>query len=369
MSYGRGTSPRQEGHRSPGHVPRRPPRVRRMTALAERYFAGIGAFDRAAIMRLVEESLASGTGVDTLLDVVTASQAWVGELWQGGEWTIAHEHAATAINQVVVDLLSFHHPAPAKGRVVVACLEDEWHSLPALVLAGRLRERRWDVIFLGASTPASSLDAFLGGASLNALVASCTISTTLAAVPAMSEACHHAGLPVVLGGRALAGNPTRGRRLGVDAQVNSLEDLDALLLRWTSAIPSPFAAAERIPDEVLRLRHRRRFLVSDAVALLEIRFPVYAPYSPGQGQRTEDDLRRHFAFLEAALITQDAGVYVEFVEWMWLVLEPRGVPLSALTISLEILAELLSNDFVDAHRVVAEGMFHMAEKGHALGLA
>ena len=47
-------------------------------------------------------------------------------------------------------------PRPTRGRVVVACMDGEWHALPARLVAEVLRFDGWDVTFLGASVPAAA---------------------------------------------------------------------------------------------------------------------------------------------------------------------------------------------------------------------
>jgi methanogenic corrinoid protein MtbC1 len=102
---------------------------------------------------------------DLLLDVIAAVQHKVGAEWAANRITVAQEHAATAINERVIAALA-HHPAgkPAAvhaGRVTVACVDGEWHALPARLLHEVLRLRGWQVDFLGAHVPTPHLIAHL----------------------------------------------------------------------------------------------------------------------------------------------------------------------------------------------------------------
>jgi hypothetical protein len=73
---------------------------------------------------------------------VVAAQLRVGELGAGHQWTVAREHAATAVAETVVRRLADDLPEPADGpSYVVACVEREWHALPALVVSTILRRR------------------------------------------------------------------------------------------------------------------------------------------------------------------------------------------------------------------------------------
>src|SRR5690606_39321471 len=54
-------------------------------------------------------------------------------------------------------LLPVPGPDPARGRVTVACVDKEWHALPARLLAETLRLRGWQVGYLGAQVPTAHL--------------------------------------------------------------------------------------------------------------------------------------------------------------------------------------------------------------------
>lgn len=91
-----------------------------------------------------------------LLDVIAPVQRRIGTEWAANKITVAQEHAATAINDRVIATLA-HHPRCRRdadaGRVTVACVDGEWHALPARLLAEVLRLRGWQVDFLGAQVP------------------------------------------------------------------------------------------------------------------------------------------------------------------------------------------------------------------------
>lgn len=100
------------------------------------------------------------TPEEVLLDVIAPVQHRVGSEWAANRITVAQEHAATTINDRVVAALAHHDtaaPAPHAGRVTVACVDGEWHALPARLLAEVLRLRGWQVDFLGAQVPTEDI--------------------------------------------------------------------------------------------------------------------------------------------------------------------------------------------------------------------
>ena len=81
----------------------------------------------------------------------------LGDLWERGEATVAHEHFAS-------NLLRGRLAALARGwgrgdgpLALLACAPGEWHDIPLLVFGLALRERGWRIAYFGADTPGESL--------------------------------------------------------------------------------------------------------------------------------------------------------------------------------------------------------------------
>ena len=115
-----------------------------------------------------------------LLDLVAPAQTEVGERWARNEWSVAQEHAATHISERVVAAVAAHaNPRPTRGRIVVACMDGEWHALPPRLVAEVLRLRGWQVTFLGASVPAAHLVSYLHRHDAHAVALACALPMRL----------------------------------------------------------------------------------------------------------------------------------------------------------------------------------------------
>ena len=75
-----------------------------LDTLSARYLDAQLAADRAEAVRVIlEDGLAAGASVsDLLIRVILPAQREIGRLWQENRITIADEHVATAISQLVV---------------------------------------------------------------------------------------------------------------------------------------------------------------------------------------------------------------------------------------------------------------------------
>ena len=127
----------------------------------QRYLAAQLAGHRREALRLVlDEGLYHGLSVAQIqLEVVQPAQYEIGRLWQENQISVAEEHVATAISQLVLAHLYRHLPreAPLGQEVLLACVEGELHDMGARVASDFLEMSGYHVHFAGANVPADHL--------------------------------------------------------------------------------------------------------------------------------------------------------------------------------------------------------------------
>ncbi|HVL94730.1 MAG TPA: cobalamin-dependent protein [Solirubrobacteraceae bacterium] len=124
------------------------------------YKAAVMARDSHRARSIVLDALEQGADPFSLdLDVLQPVLVELGERWVEGDVSVAHEHFVTGVTEGVMALLAGRmRKAPANGRLaVVACPPGERHSLGARMLSDFLEADAWEVICLGADTPARDL--------------------------------------------------------------------------------------------------------------------------------------------------------------------------------------------------------------------
>ena len=125
--------------------------------IAARYLEALLAGDRdAAVRTAFDDGVARGLSVpDLYVGVIQTAQHRIGELWQANRLTVAHEHVATAISQLVMALAYPVLPRqPRNGKpALVACVDDELHDLGARMVADFFEMAGFDVRYLGANLP------------------------------------------------------------------------------------------------------------------------------------------------------------------------------------------------------------------------
>ncbi|OBJ61780.1 B12-binding domain-containing protein, partial [Mycobacterium sp. 1423905.2] len=274
--------------------------------------------------------------------------------------TVAQEHAATAINDRVIAALA-HHPSSRTpvhtGRVTVACVDGEWHALPARLLAEVLHLRGWRVDFLGAQVPTPHLVAHLHHHAPDVVALSCSIPTRLPTAHAAITACQAAGVPVLAGGAAFGRDGRHARQLGADAWA---PDARAAGARLAQEFPRMHLGASRQPiDDLPHLADQEYSLVSrsapglvqSTVSELADRIPAMRAYTDQQRQHTIEDIAHIVDFLGTGLYTDDDDLFTGFIVWTAEILTARGVPAGSLLPALDLLAMQLK-DFPRSQRLL-----------------
>jgi len=299
-------------------------------------------------------SAARDAGLAAAVKLLAGVQRTVGDLWQQNELTVADEHAATAIVDLALAAACFEarrRPYAPAGTVVVACAEEEWHVLPARMFAEQLRAEGWDVVFLGASTPAEHLQRFVAVEPPTAVAVSCTVPLHLHGARRAISASHAAGVPALAGGAAFGTAPNRAAAIGADAWASTLDDAVAALSGWVTNKP-PLAAPLVDDGPALAAGAERPLIVERAMSALANGFPPLADYTSWQLARTREDLDYILRFVEASLLTGDDSIITGFVSWLKPVLAARGLPDAILPLGIGALHECVPEGLNEVDRLL-----------------
>ncbi|MGI5328608.1 cobalamin B12-binding domain-containing protein [Actinomadura nitritigenes] len=312
--------------------------------------------DEYAAADAATAALDEGTDAETLLlEVIAPLQARVGREWAANRLTVAQEHTATAINERVIGTLA-HHPAvrgaterhrgAPRGRVAVACIDGEWHALPARILAEVLRLHGWQVDYLGAQVPTPHLISHVHRTNPGVVALSSSIATRLPAAHAAITACQATGTPVMVGGAAYGPGGRYASLLGADAWA---PDARAAAVRLAEGpLPQPPPVHQAVDDlphladqEYTHITRTAPALVRHVLAEMQARFPAMADYTDRQRRHTAEDIAHIVDFLGAALYVDDPDLFTGFAAWTAGILAARGVPAHSLLPAMDLLAEQL----------------------------
>lgn len=323
--------------------------------------AAIGGDARAAT-EVVLDALAAGADPESvLLDVIGGVQRRIGEHWAAARIDVAQEHTATAINDraVTAVALTARVVEPHRGRVTVACVDGEWHALPARLLAEVLALRGFAVDYLGAKVPTPHLVEHLHRTGPKAVALSGSLAPRLPAAHSAITACAATGTPVIAGGAAFGPDGRYARLLGAHAWAPDARAAAVLLAGDQPLLVEPSEQlVDRLPhladQEYTMVARTRGQLVKAMYTGLEERLPAMAGYSDAQRDRTAEDLAHIVEFLTTALYVDEDALFADFLGWTAGVLHVRGVPAVSLLPGLDVLADEL-RDFPRARRILTHG--------------
>jgi methanogenic corrinoid protein MtbC1 len=199
------------------------------------YVEALLARDVSGARRVIDLALEAGLPVPEIyLGVLQPALYEIGRCWAVGNFSIADEHSATAVTQSVLGMLGPRmRTAPKDGRLaVVSGSPEERHALGVQMVADFLEGDGWEVLNLGASTPAHDLARMVDLERPDVVALS---TATPAGLPGAAEAVQvlRALEPrplVVLGGQLWHG-PARddAATLGADLVADDPRELVALL--------------------------------------------------------------------------------------------------------------------------------------------
>ncbi|MGY0490320.1 cobalamin B12-binding domain-containing protein [Streptomyces sp. WG-D5] len=335
--------------------------------------------DEVHAVALVRNAVGDGTPAQvlaaaerTLLEMIAPVQKRVGVQWAANAITVAQEHAATAINEhcvsAVVDRAAeaLADVTPL-GRVTVACVDGEWHALPARLLAAVLRLRGWHVDYLGAQVPTEHLIAHLHRRPADAVLLSSSIPAHLPTAHTAISACQAAGVPVMAGGAAFGPQGRYALRMQA-AWAPDAPGAHTLLMK---GLDRPTADAARLPDldlphltdqEYTLIRQTTRQLVKQTLTDVADGFPPMRSYTEYQLERTAEDIQHIVTYLATAVYVDDADLFTSFITWTADILRARGVPPKSLLPALDSLRRQLT-DFPRATAVLTAAHTALAAPG------
>src|SRR3954451_13608021 len=181
----------------------------RYAPYARAYAAALLVGDEVAAELAIREAMAAKLTTAEIDQQVIAPALWlIGDLWQRGEITVAHEHMATEISTRMLALQREAQRvvgARTRYRALLATPAGEQHVVALRMVGELLREAGCQVVMLGPDVPAPALAAAARTHAPQVVCLSSTIpggaDQLLIAIHEVQRAYPTAGF--VLGGRAV----------------------------------------------------------------------------------------------------------------------------------------------------------------------
>jgi hypothetical protein len=218
--------------------------------------------------------------------------------------------------------------------VALSCAEGDWHSLAARFQAEKLGSHGWSVRFLGASSPADQVRSYLERNTPSAFVITCSSPLALSGAARLADSAHAAGVPVLVGGRAVT--PFQlASRLGADANPIANCEINEVLDGWVKRAPSTLNVTRRRRAELTNLEVNH--IVNVATAVLASRVPKTA----FPAARTLEVLSFIVRAAGASAFVSSHELFNASIDWLVQVQSSRGGPKELIDIGVSVLRDVI----------------------------
>jgi DNA-binding transcriptional MerR regulator len=170
-----------------------------LTRFSTELVSALDRLDEPSAHASLDRLLATFTLRTVLHDAVLPYLHALGERWERGETSVAHEHFASNLLRGRLLGLARGWGQGAGPRAVLACAPGELHDLSLIIFGLILAGRGWVITYLGPDTPIATIQGTLSEVEARLVVISAMTSQRFrAAQPELTELVRH--VPVALAG-------------------------------------------------------------------------------------------------------------------------------------------------------------------------
>lgn len=210
----------------PNEPPAEPPPPAETDPRVTDFVEATSSYDEQRLLRSIDDARSHDGWLTAVEGVIFPALRLVGEQWARDNIVSANEHFATelVILELSSEILRLRAQTQPGPPILLACPEDEQHTLGLLALCLLLKERGRRVVYLGADVPERDLTRAAADLRPAAVCLSATLPTSLTALRRSLRALIQApsGARLYVGGPAL-----------VAASAADTRDLPAVILPGT----------------------------------------------------------------------------------------------------------------------------------------
>lgn len=192
-----------------------PPKKDILDELGDKLLMALLNFNSGQAHELINQAFSLFTIDKTVIDLLGPILIKIGDLWEEGRITTAHEHFASSFLRSRIEGLSTSFPHSSfLPKAVGVCGPGERHELGLLIFTLFLRRKGFEVVFLGTSVAEHDLEVVLDKVNPKFLFLSCTLEENVEAVLNLADEIggNYSDLFIGLGGIAIDSMPFQQRQ-------------------------------------------------------------------------------------------------------------------------------------------------------------
>jgi DNA-binding transcriptional MerR regulator/methylmalonyl-CoA mutase cobalamin-binding subunit len=314
--------------------------------LREAWLAACMAFDESKAERILTYALALFPADAVCLEILAKGLAETGEGWYRGEVTVQQEHFTSELSMRRVETLVAATPAPTRsGRILIGCAPEDQHAFPPLLLAFLLKQRGWEIVYLGARVPAARMETTVAAVEPHLVILTAQHLSAAATLLEAARLLQRNKVPFAFGGRIFNRIPALRCRIPahfLGERLESASQIAEQLLTGYPPLPPTEAVLEGYRLALAHFRERQALLEADTWRRL-----AGTKIQPDHITIASEALGKN---IRAALVLGDMRFLCTDIEWVAGLLENHGIP-----------TELL-RQYLDAYLQAA--VSHLDERGN-----
>ena len=152
-----------------------------MTIVPETYQVYLNALlqgERSQCLQIVNDYWEQNAGlIDLYEKLIKKSMYDIGKMWENNEISVAAEHLASGITEIILNNLQFkmQHVPDDQKKILTCCVENEYHQIGIKMISDIFEKNGWKSYFLGANVPTKKLIQFAKLISPNAFALSLSL--------------------------------------------------------------------------------------------------------------------------------------------------------------------------------------------------
>lgn len=174
------------------------------------------------------------------LDLFQRSMYRIGQLWEKDRCSIGDEHIATKITESLIDLTTslVESKEQTGKKIVIACIDKEYHELGAKMVAGFFEVNGWESIFLGSCTPTNEILNVIKNKNPHVVGISINFYINVARLAKLIKMIRNdfPDIKIIIGGQAVASIDKESLKQYKVEYIPTLTDLETYIDNYNSSI-------------------------------------------------------------------------------------------------------------------------------------
>ncbi|MFD0048559.1 MerR family transcriptional regulator [Actinomycetes bacterium NPDC127524] len=148
--------------------------------LGDELLQALLSFDETKAHGIINQAFGMYTIEQAVVNILGSLLVQIGDMWEKGEITSAHEHFASSVLRSRISFIM--HTLPVNSmlpKVITVCAPGEWHEFGLLIFSLFLKRKGYQTVYLGPSIAEKDLFVVLDIIKPKGLFFSCTMTDCL----------------------------------------------------------------------------------------------------------------------------------------------------------------------------------------------